>query len=314
MRIILSIGSILLLVTVLLGREAVGSTYAQESPRLASLEIDIWPEFDRTAVLVILRGEMAGDVTLPATVSLRIPTSSGGPTALASAASADGQLFNLTYERTDTQVDFITLRFATPERFFQLEFYDRLRIDTADRNYTYVWPGDLPVDQLSVRLQQPAGATDLSVQPELGAGVVDPDGLVYRHADLGAFDVGKTLTIDVRYRKTDPRTSAEILGLRTDAPPSAAVGTGSEEGVPSWLLVLPVLAALVIGASAVTLLRRYGWPSSISVGRITRAGRRREQAAGQQENVANFCPGCGNRLRSRDRFCPECGTAVKEAS
>ncbi len=310
MRIILSIGSILLLVTVLLGQEAAGGTYAQESPRLASLEIDIWPEFDRTAALVILRAEMAEDVTLPAPVSLRIPTSSGGPAALASTASADGPLLNLAYERTDADVDSITLRFVTPQRFFQLEFYDRLLIDTADRNYTYVWPGDLPVDQLSVGLQQPAGATDLSVQPELGAGVVDPDGLVYRHADLGAFDVGNTLTIDIRYRKTDPRTSAEILGLATSAPPPAAVGTGSEEGVSPWLFVLSVLAALVIGAAAVTLWRRYGWPSSISAGRMTRAGRGREQVAGQREKVANFCPRCGNPLRSRDRFCPECGTAV----
>ncbi|MDP2950581.1 MAG: zinc ribbon domain-containing protein [Chloroflexota bacterium] len=309
MKIILSIGSILLLVTVWLGREAAESTYAQESPRLASLEIDIWPEFDRPAALVILRAEIAGDVTLPATVSLRIPTSSGGPAALASAASADSQLFDLPYQRTDAQVDFITLTFSTPDRFFQLEFYDPLRIDTADRNYTYVWPGDLPVDQLSVELQQPAGAADLSVQPELGAGVVNPDGLVYRQADLGAFDMGNGLTIDIRYRKTDPRTSAEILGLETRAPPSAAEGTGSE--VPRWLLVLPVLAALVIGASGVILWRRRGWLPSTSARRMTRAGRRREQAAGQPENVPHFCPRCGNRLRSRDRFCPECGTAVR---
>ena len=309
MRTVLSIASILLLVTVWLGQETAGSSYAQESSRLASLEIDIWPEFDQPAALVLLRAEIAGDVSLPATVSLRLPTSSGGPAALASAASADGPLFNLPYQRTDSQADFMTVAFTTEERFFQVEFYDRLPIDTADRSYTYVWPGDLPVDQLSVELKQPAGATDLSVQPELGPGVVGADGLITRRADLGAFDVGNVLTIDVRYRKTDPRTSAEILGLPTPAPPSASADTGSE--VPRWLLLLPVLAALVIGASAVALWRRHGWPFSLSSGRMTRAARRRQQTTGQQKNVAPFCTDCGNRLRSRDRFCSECGTPTR---
>ena len=310
MRTVLSIGCILLLVAVWLHHEAPASTYAQEGPRLASLEIDIWPEFDRPATLVILDAEIAGDVTLPASVSLRIPSSSGGPAALAYAASADGELLNLAYQRTDAQTDFITLTFSPPERFFHVEFYDPIRTDNADRNYTYVWPGDLPVDRLSVQLQQPAGATHLSVQPELGAGVVQPDGLAYRQADLGTFDAGKTLTIDIRYQKTDPRTSAEILGLATPAPPSATGGAGAEEGVSRWLLLLPLVAALVIGASVVIFWRWRGSLPSTSARRATRAGRRREQAAGQRENAAGFCPRCGKRLRSVDRFCPECGTVI----
>ncbi len=310
---VLSIGLILLLAGVWLGREAVASTYAQENPRLASLEIGIWPEFDRAGALVILHGEIAGDVTRPATVSLRIPASSGGPAALASATSANGELFNLTYERTDAQ-DFITLTFTAPDAFFQLEFYDPLRTDTTDRNYAYVWPGDLAVGQLSVRLQEPAGATDLSVQPELGAGVVGPYQFLYRHADLGPYDLGKALTIDIRYRKTDPRTSAQILGLATPTPPSAEVGTESDEGVPIWLLVLAVAAALVIGAGGVALWHWRGRPSPVPAGRTTRAQRPREQGGGQQENAAGFCAQCGNGLRLGDRFCPQCGTAVRERS
>jgi len=313
MRTVLSIGCILLLVAVWLAHETAGSTYVQEGPRLASLEIDIWPEFDRPAALVILKAEIAGDVTLPASVSLRIPSSSGGPAALAYAASADGELLNLAYQRTDTQPNFIALTFSTPERFFHVEFYDPLRTDNTNRNYTYVWPGDLPVDRLSVQVQQPAGATELSGQPELGAGAVGPDGLTYRQADLGAFDADQTLTIDIRYQKTDPRTSAEILGLATPTPPAAAARTGSDDGAPRWLLLLPLLAALVIGASVVILWGRRRWIPSTSTRRLERAGRRRDDAAGRRENAAGFCPQCGNPLRSGDRFCPECGAAVRSS-
>ena len=311
MRMLRSIGSVLLLVTVWLGCQAAGNAYAQENPRLATLEIAIWPEFDRPAALVILGAEIAEDVDLPATVSLRIPSSSGGPAALAYAASADGQLLNLAYERSDAQ-DFITLTFSASERFFQLEFYDPVAIGAADRSYTYVWPGDLPVDRLSAELQQPATATDVSVQPELGASVVRPDGLTYRQAELGAFELGQTLTMDVSYRKTDARTSAEILGLETRAPPTAG-GTDSGEGMRFWLLVLLVLAVLVVSVSGLVLWRWRSRAPATPARRVTRAARGREQDAGQRESGTNFCPQCGTALHSRDRFCPECGTEVRTA-
>src|SRR3990172_10250475 len=162
----LSITALLLLVVAWSAHAAVGAN-AQANPGLAKLEIDIWPEFDRAATLVILRAEIAPEVTLPASVSLRIPTSSGGPAALANAASADGQLLTIPYERSEVQVDFLTLTFETDTRFFQLEFYDRLKTDGASRSYTYVWTGDLDVGQLIVQLQEPAGAMELSVRPDL---------------------------------------------------------------------------------------------------------------------------------------------------
>jgi hypothetical protein len=34
------------------------------NPRLASMHMEIWPEYDRPAVLVILKGDLQGDRTL----------------------------------------------------------------------------------------------------------------------------------------------------------------------------------------------------------------------------------------------------------
>jgi len=233
---------------------AVG-TSAQANPSLAKLEIDIWPEFDRAATLVILRAEIAPEVTLPASVSLRIPSSSGGPTALANAASADAQLLTIPYERSEAQVDFLTLTFETDTRFFQLEFYDRLDTDSADRSYRYVWTGDLLVGEVSVQVQQPAGATEFSVQPDLGPDIAGPTGLDYREANLGALEEGKALAVDVAYKKSDPRTSAEILGLTTGAPEPG--NSGSDGGLPRWLIVAAVAGALVLAAAGLTYwLRR----------------------------------------------------------
>lgn len=114
---------------------------AQTNPRLASLHIQIWPEYDRQATLIILNGELAPDTPLPADVSLRIPASSGGPSAVAFANAAGSQLFNLQHKVTKTG-DYSTLQFAAPQRFFHVEYYDALATGSPGRAYTYVWPGE----------------------------------------------------------------------------------------------------------------------------------------------------------------------------
>jgi hypothetical protein len=245
----------LLLAALSSGQVAAGAN-AQTNPSLSRLEIDIWPEFDRpAAALVILRGEIAPEVALPASVSLRIPTASGGPAALANAASVDAPLLTIPYERSDVQVDFLTLAFKTDTRFFQLEFYDRLRTDSASRRYTYVWTGDLAVGDVTVQAQEPAGAAGLSVRPDLGPDIAGPDGLVYREAQLGALEQGKTLTVDVSYQKSDPRTSAEILGLTTATPPRENPGSGG--GLPRWVIFAGVAGALLlVAAGLIFWLRR----------------------------------------------------------
>ncbi|MBI3936074.1 MAG: zinc ribbon domain-containing protein [Betaproteobacteria bacterium] len=260
------------------------------NPRLASLQIEIWPEFDRPAALVILKGELAADVALPAAVSLRISASSGGPAAVAYANAAKTGLFNLKYDRADAG-DFITLRFEVPERFFHVEFYDPIKMSTPDRSYTYAWSGDLAADRLSVILQEPAAASNISVQPGLEGTATGQEGLRYRSAELGAFEVGKQLPIRIRYTKTDSRTSAEILKLKApQASPSPAAGSGQE---PVWLLVVIAAAALLAGGGAAFLW----W-------------RRSAKASGPQPGGAAFCTKCGNRLGSGDRFCARCGTQV----
>ena len=46
---------------------------AQEITGLDRLQIDLWPEYDRPAMLVILRGIMAEGTVVPATITLPMP-------------------------------------------------------------------------------------------------------------------------------------------------------------------------------------------------------------------------------------------------
>jgi hypothetical protein len=294
---------LLLLLAPLSGRHAATAS-AQQNIRLASLQIEVWPEFDSPAALVILRAELAPDVTLPAAMSLRIPASSGGPAAVASADSPDAELLNMPFDRANA-ADAITLTFTAQHRFLHLEFYDPIETGAPERSYTYTWPGDLSVDRLSVRVQEPASATGLSTQPELASGIAGSDGISYRSADLGAFDAGKTLPVTISYRKTDTRTSTEILGLTPAGAQTTVTKTG--DGVSLWLLLPAVAAGLIAGGVLATAWHRRLVAATIP----SRAERRRRRDAGERENAAGFCPQCGNRLEAENRFCPRCGAAAR---
>jgi len=231
------------------------------------------------------------DVALPAAVSLRLAASSGGPTAVAFSTGPSANLLNLKYDRKDAG-DFITLRFVVPERYFHVEFYEPLATVTPDRSYTYVWPGDLAADRVSVIVQEPATASSFSVQPNLGAATAGQNGLFYRSAELGALDAGKQLPIRVSYTKTNPRTSEEIL-KPTALDSSPAPTTGSGKGAFGWILVLGVAPVLLIGAGAAFLWWRRRW-----------------KASGAQARGAAFCSKCGAQSASGDRFCSKCGAPL----
>jgi hypothetical protein len=263
---------------------------AGTQPRFAGVQVDLWPEYDRpNAVLVILKGELAPDIALPATVSLRVPASSE-VTAVAFAAASGSQLFNQAYERSQAGADSI-VQFKASQRLVHVEFYDRLALDAGNRRFTYVWPGDLAVDRLTVRLQEPASASRVDAKPELGPGAPGPDGLVYRTAGFGALDAGKRLPIEIGYAKSDPRTSLEIL----ESGKAAAQPASASSGAPTdWLLLSLAAAALLLAMAAVFLF----WRSRRSI-RAARPG------------AAGFCKRCGSGVDAEDRFCAKCGAAVR---
>ncbi len=289
---VLIVGRLRLLVFALLAAPVLAG--AQTNPRLATLHIQIWPEFDRRAALIILNGELAPDTPLPANVSMRLPASAGGPSAVAFANEPDSQLFNLQHKVTRSG-DYSTLQFSTPQRFFHVEYYDdALATGSPQRAYTYVWPGDFAVDRMKVTLQEPAAASDVAALPELGARTAGGDGLYYRTLDVGAYEAGKQLPVAVRYTKPDTRTSAEILKMKTSAaePPGTPASTGS---YPAWV----PLAATMLGISASIPALWWVW-------------RRRRAARGARAAIAGLCSRCGNALGPGDRYCSSCGARAKK--
>jgi hypothetical protein len=264
------------------------------NPPLASLTIEIWPEYDRPAALVILRGALAENAKLPAAVTLRLPKDSGGPAALAYSATADGNLLNLKHERASAG-EYVTLKFETPERYFHVEFYEPISTTTPVRSFRYVWPGDFAVEHPAVAVQEPAAASDIAVEPSLAEASTGKDGLRYRAAELGALKVGQPLPIVVRYTKADPRPSADILkpkAAAAAAAPAPAPSLPATAGLPNWTYpVAGVVFFTLLGAGLVA----WWW--------------RRESRPVRPAGIA--CAKCGTIQMPGHRFCGNCGARIK---
>jgi len=290
-------GILLLILTIVFASAYAATPVARAAtkgnPRLANLQIELWPEFDRPATaLVFLKGEIAAGVPLPAAVTLRLRASSGGPTAVAYSAESGGNLRNLKFDRTDAD-SVITIKFNVPERYFHIEYYDPLAESPPGmpgRSYRFVWNGDLATDQLQVVLQEPAAVSAFSVQPPLDATAVGQDGLRYRSAELGAFQAGKSLAVQVGYTRTDPRTTIEILKPEPpDAPPLPVAGRSKME-LALWLVAVFAFVGLA------ALAAMAWWERHQSMPRV-------------RPGDAPLCTGCGAPMGTGDGFCSKCGAA-----
>ncbi len=275
---------------------------AAANPRLSALGVEIWPEYDRPAALVILRAALAENVKLPAAVTLRLPAASGGPAAVAYSTTADGNLLNLKYTKTEGS-DFVTIKFEAPERFIHVEFYEPIATTAPARTFRYLWPADLAADRLMVTVQEPALASDISVEPALSGTATGQEGLTYRTADLGAREAGKALPIAIRYTKADARPSSEILKLKAPAAapapaavpalapaPAAMAKSSDQEG---WLVAISGMA--LVSIAGIMLLFWWWRRQATSV------------APGQKQK---FCAKCGTPQAPGNRFCGNCGAKV----
>jgi hypothetical protein len=294
-----------------------GVAHAQETPSLSSLDISLWPEFDRPDVLVIYRGLLAPETPLPASVEFRIPASAGEPTAVAYVGE-DGQLLNQQHT-TRLDGDWLVVSFELSSLGFQVEYYAPLVVgSTGQREFTYTYRADYPIAVLSLDIQVPPGAQEFVLEPAANSVAQESDGLTYHKVQAGALAPGESLSWTITYQKADSALTVESLAppeLPAQPPPQSQP-TEATEGSTVVVFVIAFLALIAIGGGAFWLgqhTQASSEPSSQSA-RLSR-----EQALGRRGTKARtdtdgtgFCHLCGARLRYDADFCHKCGTAVRK--
>ncbi len=318
---------------------------AQGEPTLSALTLELWPEYDRPGVLVIVRGTLSPEITLPASVTVNVPAASGGPFAVA-VQQPDGSLVNTQFVTSAVGGDIAVTLQATAASF-QVEYYDTaLTAATPDRAFVFDWAPGWRVTAASLRIQEPRGASDLTAQPPVMLAGSSDLGLNYYTASLGALQPGQAVHVELKYVKATPGLSVEETpaeaGLPTVVPavavqPATAPALNLPSGPDAWRVWAAgglVVAALGLGGWGGWLWWRgrrvHGVAPDVvrapdhqtarprpAVARVEPAPPTRpaplpgSTPVERTRAAQNFCTQCGRPLSTTDGFCRQCGAPVR---
>ncbi len=273
---------------------------AQGEISLASINIELWSEYDQPSMLVIYQFVVSPDTPLPAEVTLRFPKDGN---LMAVAVRSNGELLNKNFtppvEHGEWQTITIKAETYDPHR---IEYYQPLTMDGNKRQFQYRWFGDYEVKNFSVTILVPGDSTELVTSPALDEKTRAADGSVtsgtVTKKDLG---MGHSFKFELGYI----RTSTALV----KTPPIAAVAT---VGVDTPGRVSTVNFPWIIGGFGLALiviaLFSY-WRSTQSVDSEPR--RRRRQKTEPAEEGQAYCHECGTRAQTGDRFCRTCGSRLR---
>jgi hypothetical protein len=277
-----------------------------ETIRLSNLQIDLWPEYDRAAVLVIYRITLSEDTARPAEIAIRLPPS--GEVNAVAVTDVDGQLMSVNFEE-ETSGAWKLIRFQATMPEIQVEYYDsNLSKDGSIRSFTYQWAGDMAVDQALAVIQQPIGASDLTVSPGPTTSQQSGDGLTYFTKDIGSLAVGQAFQLNVRYSKDSKQLSVESMEVQPlDESSTNAV---SNQDSQLWLIGLLVLVGVSLIAGGSLWYWRTAQKSTPARRQRSRASQNKARSA-FSENAEVYCHKCGRRASAGDRFCRGCGERLR---
>jgi hypothetical protein len=263
-----------------------------------SLDIEIWPDYDRASVLVLLTGTLPRDIRFPVSVTLPLPEVAQ-LNAVARIDSKDGNMKDDIVSSTDPPG---TLTFITSDLRFRVEYYLPYTVDKSQRSFDYTWLAAISVNNLQLRVQRPTSAITLSTEPAAANVVRGGDGFDYHSFPARAVPAGQPFLLHVDYKMAAAQLSATSLqpqntSIQTPTKP-ATQGTGS--GI-NWALAAIVAGGLIIiGALIWQIASRRASPDIP----------KHIDSRVERQSLANFCRNCGEPIDQGDRFCRGCGSEL----
>jgi hypothetical protein len=277
---------------------------AQSDLHLKSVTVDIWPEYDRPAVLVIYHLVLPSDAKFPVTLHLRIPAQAE-VFAIAVNDPVKG-LLNTPYDRI-VQGSWAELTITSSLADVQVEYYDVLNKNGTSRHIVFNWAGDYATDDFSMVFQQPVGASDLAIVPALASTGVNQDGFTYYKSASQVLTAGQSITLTADYQKPTDDLSTTGLPVQPTQPISGTTpGRITMSALVPWLLAGAGVILLAIG----TVGGLYLWKNGTRRGSVTR--KHRSQPKPEIETEEIYCHHCGKRAQAGDVFCRTCGIRLQK--
>jgi hypothetical protein len=280
------------------------SARAQNSIKLTTLQVQLWPEYDQPSMLVIYDLKLPDGIILPVNVSIGIPKDAN----LVAVASQteDGKLINTDYvgPTVDTDRQMVTLQIKS-QAIYHLEYYQPISKSGGRRDFTYLWTGDYPVDDLSVSIRVPVDTNNIITDPIMKS-AQNADGADILIKDFGPWGAGQQFVLQVNYTKTSDNLSVSQQNVQPSQPLSS--------NTPGRLMLATYLPYVfgVLGLALIVGGVLFFWQSSRG-GKSPGRKRGHSRGGNEQESVI-YCSQCGARARMGDRFCRVCGTKLRQES
>ncbi len=296
---------LLLLLLLLLAAQPVAAQ--TEVTQLDTLTVELWPDYDRPAMLVLLTGTLPASATLPATVTIPLPAGAE-VNAVARFNDVDVLVTDVEWTQGDGE-----MTLTTPARSFHVEYYSPYVSTENEVTYGFTWTAGLEIAGVAAVVQQPVAATDITIVPAPSGSVTRADGLRYHQIDPRPVAAGEPFMVDVTYTVDTPVLSAPSVTPAGTATPAATATAATGGGIlgdlsPWWLLLIPAALALLVGAWALGRRTGSGRARKPRPNRAARPGATRPNG----EGAARFCHHCGQPAQAGDVFCRKCGTRLKQ--
>jgi hypothetical protein len=280
---------------------------AQALTEADSVTVSLWPEYDRSEVLVIYRVALPAATELPTQVRLLVPPDAPELTA-AAYRSASGELVNAVTTRDEgEQADVIEV--AAEGTDVQIEFYLPLPVSDDLRQFSFIWPGGLSTPTFAYEVQQPLGAQEVQVDPAPTGRTTDSVGLTYHVVELGAQTAEDHPEISFSYSNPTAQLTAEGLtaaGGLAEPAPAAPLSIDISQILP-WLLLAGGVVLIAGGAIYYFRTRAEDRPARPR----HRASRAPADTPDRVDASPVYCHNCGTQATVADRFCRQCGTALR---
>ncbi len=260
-----------------------------------TIDVDIWPDYDRPSVLVLLTGKLPEDTTLPASVTLPLPETAQ-LNAVARIDSKDGHMKDDILSSTDPPG---MLTFTTPDLRFRVEYYFPYAVNEKQHSFDYTWLAPIGVKVFRLSVQQPSSADAFTAEPPIATIMRGDDGFEYHTFPTQAVEAWQPVSLKVDYNMTGAQLSKKrVPPSNTNTQPAASPPNPSNGSGINWALVAMVIGGLLIFGA---LIREF-----VSRRSSTNSPKSAELQS-QKRSDANCCHKCGESVVESDKYCSGCG-------